>query len=74
MGNSRLLSSSLENDWPCPAGFSVMNAIDRQMRDRINLGLDRWRMAVPPMETAAESGKVEWSPKRKHQVQPGCEE
>ena len=32
--------------WHCATGFSAMNAIGTQVRDPINSGLTRWRMAV----------------------------
>ena len=46
-----------------------MNAIGMQLRDLINLGLTRWRMAVlnKEMDAAAELGR---NPVSKHQVQP----
>ena len=31
---------------PCAGGFSAVNAIGTQLREPINLGLTRWRMAV----------------------------
>ena len=52
----------LENYWPCAGGLSAMNAIDMQLRDPINSGLTRWRMAVkinkwtPPRK----SGGIPW--------------
>ena len=47
-----------------------MNAIGTQLRDPINSGLIRWRMAVfnKYMDAAAELGR---NPKSKHQIQPG---
>ena len=36
----------LEVYWPCAGGLSAMNAIGTQLRDPINSGLTRWRMAV----------------------------
>ena len=46
-----------------------MNAIGTQMRDSINSGLPRWRMAVlnKQMDAAAELGR---NPVSKHQIQP----
>ena len=46
-----------------------MNAIDTQLRDSINSGLARWRMAVlnKHMDAAAELGR---NPVSKHQIQP----
>ena len=46
-----------------------MNAIGTQLRDPINSGLARWRMAVlnKYMDTAAELGR---NPGSKHQIQP----
>ena len=45
-----------------------MNAIGTQLRDSINSGLTRWRMAVinKQMDAAAERGR---NPVRKHQIQ-----
>ena len=43
-----------------------MNAIGTQLRDPINLGLTRWRMAVS-LDAAAELGR---NPVSKHQIQP----
>ena len=46
-----------------------MNAIGTQLRDPINSGLTRWRMAVinEQMDAAAELGR---NPVSKHQIQP----
>ena len=46
-----------------------MNAIVTQLRDPINSGLTRWRMAVSKMDAAAEFGR---NPvvSNKHQIQP----
>ena len=46
-----------------------MNAIGTQLRDPINAGLARWRMAVlnKYMDAAAELGR---NPVSKHQIQP----
>ena len=46
-----------------------MNAIGTQLRDPINMGLARWRMAVinEYMDAAAELGR---NPVSKHQIQP----
>ena len=44
-----------------------MNAIGTQLRDSINSGLTRWRMAVSSMDVAAELGRNHAS---KHQIQP----
>ena len=43
-----------------------MNAIGTQLRDPINSGLTRWRMAVS-LDVAAELGR---NPVSKHQIQP----
>ena len=43
-----------------------MNDIGTQLRDPINLGLTRWRMAVS-LDAAAELGR---NPVSKHQIQP----
>ena len=32
--------------WACAGGLSAVNAFDTQLRDPINSGLTRWRMAV----------------------------
>lgn len=45
----------------------------RHLRDLINLGLTQWRI-MDLMETVAESGKEEWNPVRKQQIQPGYRE
>ena len=46
-----------------------MNAIGTQLRDPINSGLTRWRMAVlnKLMDATAEPGR---NPVSKHQIQP----
>ena len=44
-----------------------MNVIGTQLRDPINLGLTRWRMAVSKMDAAAELGR---NPLSKHHIQP----
>ena len=36
----------LEVHWPCAGGLSEVNAIGTHLRDTINSGLTRWRMAV----------------------------
>ena len=36
----------LEVYWPCAGGLSAVNAIGTQLRDPIDSGLTRWRMAV----------------------------
>ena len=48
-----------------------MNAIGTQMRDPMNSGLTRWRMAVlnRQLDAAAELGR---NPVSKHQIQPEC--
>ena len=43
-----------------------MNAIGTHLRDPINAGLTRWRMAVSYMDAAAEPGR---NPVSKHQIQ-----
>ena len=45
----------------------AMNAIGTQLRDPVNYGLTRWRMAVSYMDAAAELGR---NPVSKHQIQP----
>ena len=42
-----------------------MNAVGTQLRDPINSGLTRWRMAVSKMDAAAELGR---NPVSKHQI------
>ena len=44
-----------------------MNAIGTHVRDPINSGLARWRMAVSKLDAAAELGR---NPVSKHQIQP----
>ena len=46
----------LEVYWPCAGGLSAVNVIGTQLRDPINSGLTRWRMAVlnKSMNAAAE--------------------
>ena len=51
---------------PCAGGLSAVNAIGTHLRDPINLGLTRWRMAVS-LDDAAELGR---NPVSKHQIQP----
>ena len=41
-----LVWNYLEVYWPCAGGLSAVNAIGTQLRDPINSGLIRWRMAV----------------------------
>ena len=41
-----LIRNYLEVYWPCASGLSAVNAIGTQLRDPINSGLTRWRMAV----------------------------
>ena len=41
-----LIWNYLEVFWPCAGGLSAVNAIGTQLRDPINSGLTRWRMAV----------------------------
>ena len=38
--------SYLGDYWPCTGGLSAVNVIGTQLRDPINSGLTRWRMAV----------------------------
>ena len=47
--------------------YIAVNAIGTQLRDPINSGLTRWRMAVSLMDAAAELGR---NPVSKHQIQP----
>ena len=46
-----------------------MNAIGTQLRDPINSGLIRWRMAVSKINAAAELRR---NPVSMHQIQPEC--
>ena len=59
----------LEDYWPCTGGLSAVNAIGTQLRDPINSGLTRGRMAVlyKYMDAAAELGK---NPVSNHHIQP----
>ena len=41
-----LVRRYLEVYWPCVGGLSAVNAIGTQLRDTINSGLTRWRVAV----------------------------
>ena len=41
-----LARNYLEIYWPYAGGLSAVNAIGTQLRDPINSGLTRWRMAV----------------------------
>ena len=54
---------------PVPADSLAVNAVGTQLRDPINSGLTRWRMAVlnEQMDAAAELGR---NPVCKHQIQP----
>ena len=65
----RSFGTYLEVYWPCAGELSAVNAIGTQLRDTINLGLTRWRMAVQNkyMDAAAELGRNSIS---KHQIQP----
>ena len=64
-----LVRNYLEVYWPCAGGLSVVNAIGTQLRDPINSGLSRWRLAALDiiMDAAAEIGR---NPVSKHQIQP----
>ena len=64
-----LVRNYLEVYWPCAGGLSVVNAIGTQLRDPINSGLSRWRLAALDiiMDAAAEIGR---NPVNKHQIQP----
>ena len=68
-GKAALVRNYLEVYWPCAGGLSAVNAIGTQLRDPINSGLTRWRMAVinEQMDAAAELGR---NPVSKHQIQP----
>ena len=63
-----LVRNYLEVYWPCAGGLSVVNAIGTQLRDPINSGLTRWRLAALNiiMDAAAEIGR---NPVSKHQIQ-----
>ena len=62
-----LVRNYLEVDWPCAGGLSAVKraAIGTQLRDAINSGLTRWRMATlnKYMDAAAE---LERNPVSKH--------
>ena len=60
---SSLVRNYLEVHWPCAGGLSAVNAIGTQLRDPINPGLTRWRMA----DVAAELRR---NPVSKHHIQP----
>ena len=64
-----IVRNYLEDYWPCVGGLSAANAICTQLRDPINSGLTRWRMAVlnKYMDATAEIGR---NPVSKHQIQP----
>ena len=64
-----LVRNYLEVYWPCAGGLSAGNAIGTQLRDPINSGLTRWRLAVSNiiMDAAAKIGR---NPVCKHQIQP----
>ena len=59
----------IEVYWPCAGGLSAVNAIGAQLRDPINSGVTRWRLADLNiiMDAAAE---IERNPVCKHQIQP----
>ena len=46
VAKAALVRNYLEVYWPCAGGLSAVNAIGTQLRDPINSGLTRWRMAV----------------------------
>ena len=60
---------SFETTLRFTGGLSAVNVIGTQLRDPINSGLTRWRMAVlnTKMDAAAELGR---NPVSKHQIQP----
>ena len=60
-----LVRNYLEVYWPCVSGLSAVNAIGTQLRDPINSGLTRWRMAVlnKYIDATAEIGR---NPVSKH--------
>ena len=58
-GSTRFLNYR-EVYWPCAGGLSAVNAMGTQLRDPINSGLTRWRMAVLNKymeDAAAEFGR-----------------
>ena len=67
LAKAALVRNYLEVYWPCAGGLSAVNAIGTQLRDPINSGLTRWRMAISYMDAAAELGR---HPVSKHQIQP----
>ena len=56
--------------WPCADGLSAVNVIGTQLRDPLNSGLTRGRVAVlnKIMDAAAELGRNPVS--KHHQIQP----
>ena len=52
-----LVRNYLEVYWPCAGGLSAVNAIGTQLRDPMNSGLTRWRMAVSYGRHREESRK-----------------
>ena len=67
----RRSSTYIEGYWLCLDIFSAVNeVVYAQIRDLIHWGLTRWPVTVP-IETVRQSGRVEWSPVNKHQVQSG---
>ena len=64
-----LVRNYLEVYWPCAGGLSAVNAIGTQLRDPINLGLARSRMAVSNKQMGA-AAEIERNPVvSKHQIQ-----
>ena len=44
-GNTRYWNY-LQGYWPCAGGLSAVNTIGTRLRDLVNVGLTRWRLAV----------------------------
>ena len=59
--NSNRYLIYLEDNWPGAGGLSAVNAIGTQLRDPMNSGLTRWRMAVP---------RNKWTSPRKSEGMP----
>ena len=70
-GDTALVRNYLEVFWPYAGELSAVNTIGTQLRDPMNSGLTRWRMAVlnKNMDATAELGR---NPVSKHKIQPEC--
>ena len=65
-GSTRYSENYLEDYWPCAGGLSEVSAIGDHLRDPINSGPTRYRLAVY-MDAVAENGR---NPVSKYQIQP----